>query len=1436
MTHVSILSLGLLSLCALPLAAEEPKAKAETKAPYERLLEGDDAKKAAGLAKKIEELEAADKYVEALKAAEELLALRSRVQGANHWETVDQKWQIEQIKKVGALSMEERAGWRKTSEADDEAEQLEVKGKWLEALPRRQEQLKWSRRVLGEEHPDTASSYYNVADSLMNQRKYVDAALLFQKSLEIRHKVLGEEHPDTASSYNGVAANLNTQWKYAEAEPLYRKALEIARKVLGEEHSSTATYYNNVAANLSDQRKYAPTRGSLFFQKVSEIRRKVAGEENADNAQMYHNVACNLNAQGKYTEAAPLLQKALDIRRKVLGEEHPDTAVSYSSVATNLYGQRNFVDAAPLYQKALDILHKVLSEEHPVTAAGYYRSAVNLQALEKYADATRLFEKALAIRRKVLGEEHPGTAESYYSVAGILTAQAKYADAAPLYEKALDIRRKVLGEEHPDTAGSYGGVAANLTAQGKHSAAAPLLQKALDIRRKVLGEEHRDIALSYDSIAVSLEARGKFADATPLLQRALAIRLKVLGEEHPDTATGYSRVAGNLAMQGKYAEAAFLSQKALDIRRKVLGEEHSDTAQSYNNVATILSEQGKHAEAGPVFQKALDIYRKVLGEEHPDTATSFSNVAANLTKQEKYAEASPLSRKALDIRRKVLGEEHPDTVSSYNNIAADLNAQKKHAEAGTLYRKALDIRRKVLGVEHPHTAASFSSVGFNSAAQGKFAEAVPLFQKALDINRTVLGEEHPHTATSYDNVAYTLAGQGEIRRSRGCRLSSRAISSFEMARLGVAYRGLERADFGAQLSPYNLRAAIAVRLQQSAGAWTALENDLARGLLDDLGAANDSLFTADELRRRQELTQRLHELQPRTLHLLTSKDLSANARRELEALQTERSQISSQLAKLVAAVGQREVATLAQLRSALPPDAAWLAWLDLSISRCKIEEHWACLVRSTGEPIWEKLPATGAMGKWTEQDGELPRRVRQALSGGAPAAELAALRQRLYDQRLAPVVQHLQGVKRLFIVPAGRMAGVPVEALTDQFVIGYVPSGTLLARAATREKPRGEGALALGDPVFQAGDRAKKDEPLPPGGLLVVQVAPEGNAAKALLAPDDVLLRYAGVELTSVEQLGPLIQEKMASKSIEVTVWRKGIINVRDLAPGRLDVVLANDAAPKAIAERRKNDQMLVALNRGGQLQELPGTRIETAALKQLFGAKALVLTDSDASEQKLEELRKGGDLSKFRYLHFATHGAANNVQAFESILYLSQDKLPKQALLKASEPFINGELSAREVLEFWKLDAVLVTLSACETGLGRHGGGEGLLGFAQAFLSAGARSVCLSLWKVDDTATALLMSRFYQNLLGKRDGLTKPMPKAEALAEAKNWLRDLSSEEALKLTAAMTNGVSRGERGKDVALNPPPKVSKEAPPANGFKPFAHPRYWAAFILIGDPN
>ena len=110
-------------------------------------------------------------------------------------------------------------------------------------------------------------------------------------------------------------------------------------------------------------------------------------------------------------------------------------------------------------------------------------------------------------------------------------------------------------------------------------------------------------------------------------------------------------------------------------------------------------------------------------------------------------------------------------------------------------------------------------------------------------------------------------------------------------------------------------------------------------------------------------------------------------------------------------------------------------------------------------------------------------------------------------------------------------------------------------------------------------------------------------------------------------------------------------------------------------------------------------------------------------------------------------------------------------------------------MLTGWELNAELVTLSACQTGLGAYERGEGFVGFAQALMLAGARSVCLSRWSVSDLSTALLMERFYQNLLGKRPGLKAPLGKAAALAEAKQWLRTLPRDRAMHLTGGACSG-----------------------------------------------
>src|SRR5262245_59659010 len=108
----TVLALAALTALAGVANAIKPKPKPTEKPPYQRLLQGDDAKQAQALEKRVNERAAADDYAGALQAAEELLALRRRAQGDDHHETVSRKYYVAALRQVAALPAERRAAWR----------------------------------------------------------------------------------------------------------------------------------------------------------------------------------------------------------------------------------------------------------------------------------------------------------------------------------------------------------------------------------------------------------------------------------------------------------------------------------------------------------------------------------------------------------------------------------------------------------------------------------------------------------------------------------------------------------------------------------------------------------------------------------------------------------------------------------------------------------------------------------------------------------------------------------------------------------------------------------------------------------------------------------------------------------------------------------------------------------------------------------------------------------------------------------------------------------------------------------------------------------------------------------------------------------------------------------------------------------------------------
>jgi CHAT domain-containing protein len=382
--------------------------------------------------------------------------------------------------------------------------------------------------------------------------------------------------------------------------------------------------------------------------------------------------------------------------------------------------------------------------------------------------------------------------------------------------------------------------------------------------------------------------------------------------------------------------------------------------------------------------------------------------------------------------------------------------------------------------------------------------------------------------------------------------------------------------------------------------------------------------------------------------------------------------------------------------------------------------------------------------------------------------------------------------------------------------------------------------------VFGAPVQPDTMLPEPPDqGVMLAMVTDGSNAARGGLRPGDVLLSYGDEQLATAEDLGTAVEQlsgatEDTSQSVPVRVWREGETLDVSVAPGDLGVNPNPQPAPEAVRSKRHLDSILDQ-TRGRTFESLPGSRLEVEAIAGLFSADPdeappTLLLGTEASERRLDELATSGELGRYRHIHLATHALMDDEVAMRSALILSKD--PDDDALErvlAGKEVYDGRLTAEQIVRTWKLNADLVTLSGCETALGKASGGEGFLGFSQALFVAGARSLVLSLWQVEDTPTMLLMRRFYENLLGRFDEPRQvahetyppgtPLPKVDALREAKIWLRALTWDDVGDLVAELGGG-TRGPALEDVAV-----VAGDSD-----YPYEHPHYWAAFILMGNPD
>jgi len=945
--------------------------------------------------------------------------------------------------------------------------------------------------------------------------------------------------------------------------------------------------------------------------------------------------------------------------------------------------------------------------------------------------------------------------------------EGRYAEGAVEAEERLAIYRRYYGGRHLMSATAADELASLLQYQGEYERAEPLFLEALDVRRQKLGERHVYVGASLNNLGMLYQATGDLELARENITSALSILEDSLGHEDLNVAA----ITANLGMLLQYmgdldgAESHLLS--ALAIRRSMLGEQSLEVAESLNSLGVLYFAESDFAAAEPFLREATAIWRGVLGDEHPHVALSLTNMGALLSALGEYAEAQELHREAVRVYRATLGEGHPDVARALHNLAHALEGAGDYAAAEPILREALGIRREAFGDVHPEVAESLTALAHVLQTAGLYEEAEPLYREALGMHRDLLGEHHLEVATDLSNLASLLEEDGRLEEAIGLygealtiredALGSRSAPvAHSLSSVGHLRLRMGDAEGAEEVLSRAAETYDAARLRAGAGMSRATMALRLRPPSVALAAARLRLGREAEAWPAAEkaLARALADL------LLTANERSlSGAEAALEdSLRGVIGELEAELAAYTAASDTArltaEVARDARERL-LTAEAEWSAFRrDMSVKYAVTEGHAYSLDR-----VQRSIGSGTAVVGWIDADvegsgvetwGYVIRAEGDVFWApcvpGRDASDLRSLRRRYarFRQQLAN--------------PSSSTAGLGRDA---------------------RELWRGRV-----EPLLPALEGVQELVVLPSGPVLGVPLEAFADADGALLGE-----RFSVSYAPSATIFAWLEEQGRETARAE----RMLLLGDPPFTASDLDEMEAEGHGERA-AERAS----VLGLPR------LPGSRYEVEALAAL-SREAEVLLGPDAAEQRLVEMAESGHLTDFGIVHMATHALVDDERPERSALVLSQVGLPaplESAL--AGERIYDGLLTAAEIVREWELTADLVTLSACETALGREVVGEGYIGFAHAFLQAGARSLLVSLWKVDDTATSLFMSRFYENRLGvyddERAGRTgERMSKSGALREAKEWLRAYES-------------------------------------ADGTAPYAHPYYWSAFILIGDKS
>lgn len=985
------------------------------------------------------------------------------------------------------------------------------------------------------------------------------------------------------------------------------------------------------------------------------------------------------------------------------------------------------------------------------------------KAINAYSEAIRIYEKVEPDKTITLAFEKTNRGISYFTKEAYQQSIDDFLSAIALYEKDPTVEGKTLATTYQIVANSY----------------MKLLNydQAIDYYNKAIKtlwgtEEKETLASSYNDLANAYEEKGFYTEALDNIQKTKGINAELFGKESSAYAQACTNTAVIYNLMGDLQSALQQYSEALTIYSKAPPEDIQVLIDLMLSVAKVTNNVGMVEQSRILQEQTLNLINSQSSDNSFNLVALYMHMAVTSFYNAAYDQSLEYNFKALDILKSKNNTDPFYSAQIYNNVGVAYDELFEVELALQYKNQALDLDKKLYGEVHPDVAMAISNIGLTYELTEDYDKALEYLFKALDMRIKTLGAMHDDVGTTYLNIGLMYLKKSEfdkailnLEKADGIYKKYDTYKDKSMILNRLAFAWFAKNDF-AKASQYYQKAIISNVLNFENSSFDSFPEN--PDYLSYSELITSYVGKVDIYVRKGDQTNLM-----KGLKLVEAADAILKEKSILLNNPKDRLELA-QMTYFFVEAGMKLIDKLVQITK----DQSYLEKAFYLSERIKANELYSEIQVSKAGAI-AKVPNKIIKRQW--EIANLVRGIEQQLAQAYTTKNLdliTKLKSQLFELSKENETIEIELIKKSSAyssttsernLPTWKQVSAtlpPKTALVTYTITDsakYILIGTqhkliftsIDAKVDLEKMVRGyRNQIKFQMPTLSASSKKLADVIWQPVEDAIMQL---GDIENLIIIPDGPL---SLIPFEALETKGKYVVEFY---NIRYNVSGAMLMQVaKGLAPQKPSVIalapvfedeatnFVNKSCEPFVDAAQKTDSTSRSFSLDGEyIMPLPATEMEVKEIhKSVSGgdlfSKYFIKKDAN------EELIKKGELSKYDYIHFATHGLVNSQYPELSGLLLAQNKASAE----------DGILYTGEIYGL-DLKAELVTLSACETALGKRVEGEGVRGLTAAFLFAGARTVVVSLWKVADESTAQLMINFYNQLLSGKD-------KSSALREAK--------------------------------------------------------------------